>query len=566
MRLPLFLLVFVSINTVDIFANTDESSWVSVANEYITIAMETNTGRYLMFDNASQIPALNLGSVLPASSSLKALSPLPSQLDQKASVLGKTPDALNFATLNINGSKVVFGSASGSWVSDPVVEENRISYAWKIGDVEIIQTLSIATNIDTQYEDALTVEYTVINDSTSVFNTVEARVFLDPTVNREVEIPFFLLDNKSIAYEQEYLKNTMPDFWLAADPQGNISSSSLKSPLKSPSLIAPSRMYLTSMDRAIKSEWDFSFERRYRISKKDSVVLMYFDSQSVPPQDSRTIVSFQVAKPALMNTLQNNGLQVMASSFATKNTTPMTINVWVLNNTNTAFDNVDLTLKVPSWIKILDAPTKRVGRIDQYNAATSVSWTITSKESKGRTADLQISVDGKVNRAPIARLQVPITVNLEPEFQSNNQKTISRSAQKTAAEALPTPPAEPVATPEARKTTLANFLPEDTAGATSESLNALYQRLKNIKTTEAQEIVKLIETEYELMKEIAETEKNISEINKQYEILLGVYQSLYQDEGLIDRSYINIQEISNNIKKTQDRLRQHEAVYSNTVK
>ncbi|MGL4388860.1 MAG: hypothetical protein ACRCTJ_05660 [Brevinema sp.] len=530
------------------------SSWVSISNEYITIAMETNTGRYLLFDNEARYSALNIDSVLSNNTFLKTLPPLPAALSNKPSVLGKTPDALNFTTLNINSNKIIFGSSIGSWITSPIIESNKIIYAWKLGDLEIIQTLSIATNIDTQFKDALTVEYTAINNSESTFSSIETRAFIDPSVNEYLDVPFFLLDNKSILNEQEFFKSTMPKFWLAADPSGNISSLSIKSFLKAPSIITPNTLYLTSTDRALRDIWNFTFNPRNRIAKKDSVVLMYFDQQDIPPTDSRLLASFQISKPALMNTFQNNGLEVRASSFSTKNTSPMLINVWILNTTNMIYDTADLTLIVPEWLTILDGPTKRVTEIGNSNIATPVSWNITSLESVGRTADIKVLVEGKQNGIITSRFEAPITVNLVPDFQSNNQNILKSVAKKTVAKNIITP-----------KINLESFLPGDTAGATTANLNRIYQKLKKIKSKEAQEIVKLIETENELIKEIEDTEKTINEINNQYQILLGIYQNLYEDKNPIDYSYFRIEEISDKIKKTQHRLKQQESVYSNTL-
>ncbi|MGL4561331.1 MAG: hypothetical protein ACRCV0_03460, partial [Brevinema sp.] len=408
-------------------------------------------------------------------------------------------------------------------------------------------------NVDTQFEDALTVEYTVINTSESRFNTIETRVLLDPTVNEYLEVPFFLLDNKSIINEQEYTKSTMPEFWLAADPSGNISSLSIKSFLKTPNILTPKKLYITSMDRALLDSWDFSFNRRNRIAKKDSAVIMYFDELSVPPSDSRIIASFQISKPALINTFQNNGLEARASSFATKNTTPMIINVWLKNTTNIIYDDVELTLNVPEWLSILDAPIKRVSQIGNLDIPTPISWNITSKESVGRTADLKILVQGKQNGVITSTFEVPITVNLVPDYQSNNSKALSQTIQETLAQNTIIPPTIRVE----------KFLPGDVSGARIDNLEIIYNNLKKINSTEAQEIIRLIDTENELLQEIEETEKSIDEINKQYQILLGIYNNLYLDDKSIDRSYIRIEDIVNNIQKIQIRLKQQEKIYSN---
>lgn len=548
--IPFILSTFVSINF--IFSQDNVSSqWVTISNDYITISMDKSTGRYLVFDNEANYAPLNVDSALTNIQYLKSSSPLPETLTSKSVILGKIPDALNFAILKINGSDIAFGSSSGKWLGSPIINSDSIVYGWRIGKLDIIQTIRISTNIDTLFQDAVTVSYDVINTDENLFNTVGVKIFLDPSVNEFLEVPFFLLDNQSIFNEYEYFKNNMPEFWLASDPSGNISSLSIKSFLKGPGIITPDKIYITTLDKALKNIWNFNFNKRNRLSQKDTAVLMFYDPKTIPPNDSITLASFQISKPALINTFQNNGLEARASTFSTKNTTPMIIDVWVKNVTNTIFDSVDLTIETPNWMTILDAPTKTLSYVGYLDIATPVSWNITSKEDIGRSADIRIKVEGKQNGIVTSSFDIPITVNLVAPFKQNNTTELKTAVANAVTNIITQP-----------SINFEQFQPNDTSGITSETLEKVYQQLKSINSTESREIIKLIDTEQQLLKEIKETEKSINEINMQYAILLGIYQNLYVNSNTVDVGHIKIQEISDNLEQLENQLQQQEKSYS----
>ena len=76
-------------------------------------------------------------------------------------------------------------------------------------------------------------------------------------------------------------------------------------------------------------------------------------------------------------------------------------------------------------------------------------------------------------------------------------------------------------------------------------------------------IIKMIETEQVLIQEIIDIEKNLLDINKQYDILLGIYERLYKDGSKIDREQINIQKLTDDISGIEDKLTQQESMVSN---
>ena len=110
---------------------------------------------------------------------------------------------------------------------------------------------------------------------------------------------------------------------------------------------------------------------------------------------------------------------------------------------------------------------------------------------------------------------------------------------------------------------VSEFNSGDTYGKASESLSKIYKYLQENNTIENKQMIKMIETEQVLIQEIIEIERNLLDVNKQYDILLGIYERLYKDSSKIDREQINIQKLTDNISGIEGKLKQQESMVSN---
>ena len=552
----LFFFIILTLSTSNTYTQSKE--WVNISNEYISVNMDIKTGRYIVCDVANDYSPPEIRKNFFPRSFLKYTSPISSKDQKYLPLLGSSTNALNVTTINIDGTPVVFGSENGKWLSFPIVQSNSIIYGWGIGGLEIIQTIAIVTNTETLFPDAVLITYDVVNKNSTNSRQIATRIVLDPNVGDNQANAFFLPNHDVINIEYSATLESLPEYWLTSDFDGELSPSSLKGFIQNQHPIKPSRIYLTTIDQALRDIWEYNHSKYASINKKDNAVVMFFDNQSVAPNSSIRIASTMIGIPSLINVFGNNGLEIRTSSFTSQQTTPLSVDLWLQNIKAELFDEVVLELKVPPTLEVYDSLIKRVGDVG-YGNKYPVSWNITSKSKQGNTHDVLIDVKGYQNGIITSQFDIPITINIDDKFINNNAKNLLDTIDKTkkAVQQL---------TPVSKETNIlivSEFNPGDTYGSASESLSQIYKYLQKNNNIENKQIIKMIETEQVLIQEIVDIESSLLDINKQYDILLGIYERLYKDSSKIDREQINIQKLSDNIGDIEEKLKQQESMVSN---
>ena len=534
------------------------SQWVNVSNEYINISMDVKTGRYIVYDAVNAYYPPKIKSSFFPKSFLKYTSPISLEDRESLPLMGSSTNALNVTTINIDNTPVVFGSENGKWLGYPIIQNNSIIYGWAIGGLEIIQTLAIVTNTETLFPDAVLITYDVVNKNATNSRQVAARIVLDPTLGDGQINAFFLPNHDVINKEYFATLESLPEYWFSSDLDAELSSSSLKGFIQNQHPIKPSKLYFTTIDKALRDIWEYKYSKYTFINKKDNAVVMFFDNQSIAPNSSIRIASTMIGVPSLINIFGNNGLEIRTSTFTSRQTTPLSVDLWIQNLNAEIFDEVVLEIKTPPNLEIYDSPIKRVDDVG-FGNNYPVSWNVGSKSAQGGTHDILIDVKGYQNGYVTSQFDIPITISITDDFISNNTKNLTDTVDKakTTVQQL---------TPIAKETNvliISEFNPGDTYGSASESLSKIYQYLQKNDTVENKQIIKMIETEQVLIQEIIDIEKNLLDINKQYDILLGIYERLYKDGSKIDREQINIQKLTDDISGIEDKLTQQESMVSN---
>ena len=553
-----FLFFFIIITLSHSNTYTQSKNWVNISNEYISVNLDIKTGRYIVHDVANDYSPPEIKKSFFPHSFLKYTSPISSRDQKYLPILGSSTNALNVTTINIDGTPVIFGSENGTWLSDPIIQSNSILYGWAIGGLEIIQTIAIVTNTETLFPDAVLITYDVVNKNSTNSRQIAARIVLDPNVGDNQTNAFFLPNHDVINTEYSATLESLPEYWLTSDFTGELSPSSLKGFIQNQHPLKPSRIYFTTISQALRSVWEYNFSKYTPINKKDNAVVLFFNPQSVAPNSSIRIASTMIGIPSLINVFGNNGLEIRTSSFTSQQTTPLSVDLWLQNIEAELFDEVVLELKVPPTLEVYDSLIKRVGDVG-YGNKHPVSWNITSKSKQGNTHDVLIDVKGYQNGIITSQFDIPITINIDDEFINNNAEILldTIDTTKKVVQQL---------TPVSKETNIlivSEFNPGDTYGSASESLSQIYKYLQKNDNMENKQIIKMIETEQVLIQEIVDIESSLLDINKQYDILLGIYERLYKDSSKIDREQINIQKLSDNIGDIEEKLKQQESMVSN---
>ncbi len=523
---------------------TQENSWVSVSNEYITISVDTVSGRYIVYNSTDNSPPTrSRKSFFPK----KFLTPASPNNTTLSPILGEGTNALNVTTFNINGNPVVFGSSSGNWVTPPKVDDTSIDYTWRVGSLNIIQRLAIVTNLETLTPDAVEISYDVFNNY-SGSQQIQARMVLDPVVNDGQENTFFLPNTHPIQKEHSSSLGTLPEYWLTTDRLGNISPFSLKGFVSDNHTIKPNYFYLTTIDRALADIWKFDIKRSNSLRKKDVAVVLMFEDNTIYPKTSKRIASTTVSMPTLMNTFQNNGLEVRTSSFVRQQTLPAYVTLWVQNASTDIFDSVELELQIPNSLRSYDILKQTISDV---RGAVPVTWRLDTDAKVGDNYSILVLVKGYRNGALTSIFDVPLLINIDPTLANSANGLVSSIENLT------------VVTNRNGTVTLERLGATDTLGNTSDNLSKMQLRLSDSENLENAQLISIIELEQQLIREISEIDSSLNEVDKQYLILIEMYKRLYGDNLEADREQINIQGLIDNIKSIEDTLIQQEKMISN---
>lgn len=534
-----------------------QDNWVSISNEFLKVSLDPQTGRYIIADaQNSYLPKITL---LNLPEFIVPLTPVQDKILSENAILGQTQNALNFTTLNINGIPVVFGSPEGRWLSVPIVSEtqDQILYAWRLGDIDIVQIIAIIKNPDTLLNDAVSVTYQFRNNSGRI-QKIGARLVLDPTPGDGQNIPFMLPGDIEINTETELSSGDIPEYWFSTDQSGQLSPYTVRGILQSSRTTKPDRILFTTLNNVLSNPWTIRYNPRNLLSEQDTAVVMYYNPQELGPNSSRSITTI-VGISGIINT-SNNGLKINSSVMSSQDQNPIRLDFWVQNTSTEIFDQVVLDLKIPPGFNMLSSNPKTLEDLGPQSSSRFVGWKISSINNSGGTFQATLTAQGLRNGSVEATLNIPIAFTIESNIAANEELFIKETAAKTI-ESLQNENNIP-----SISLALEGFMPEDTYGSTSDNLDALYQYFSNNTQEDSSYIIKMIETERQLLEELQETEGHIVEVNRQHQILRSVYKQLYENTNTIDAYQINIQEVEDKLNSTEEKLKTQQQSYSNLIK
>ncbi|MDI7246855.1 MAG: cohesin domain-containing protein [Bacillota bacterium] len=219
--------------------------------------------------------------------------------DDKPLVYGRPTPWTSYTTVRVDGTDYVFGGRTerragkdgsyGMEVLGPHLAGGSIVAAWRFGEIEVSQVLSIVRSTTTGLFDTAKITYVVTNHGSSPHD-VGLRIMLDTMLGANDGAPFRVKE-RAVVSDTVFGSREMPRFWQAFD---SLSSPSVTSQgtLAGPEVTAPDRVLFTNWGSLADGVWgaDFSPGRDFTRAGEyelDSAIALYWDPVPVAPGDSR---------------------------------------------------------------------------------------------------------------------------------------------------------------------------------------------------------------------------------------------------------------------------------------
>ncbi|MGL5254679.1 MAG: hypothetical protein ACRC9L_06790 [Brevinema sp.] len=545
--------LFFSIIFVTMSHTQSPSDWVTVSNDLIRVSLDPSTGRYIVSDVGARYLS-NQFTLKDIPQHFPVAAPLTNNVILRSSVLGSMPHAANTALFNINGSLVTFGSAPGQWVSPPIAnqENGEIIYSWRLAGFEIIQVLTIVSNRETLLQDAVSVTYQIQNNSSNILNA-GIKMVLDPSPGDGQEMPFRLPEGVNISQETRFTRANMPEYWLSTDQQGSLSSNTVRGLLRGTGTTRPDSLIFTTLENALKARWDHYLNTSLSLVSNDTAVVLVYNPAEILPGNSRT-VSTIVGISGVMNN-ENNGLKINSSVFMAQESNPARLGFWVINTSEESFDYINLELATPPTLSLLSERVRVMSAL-MPGEERYVEWLVSNPSDEAGNFRISLSAEGLRGGIEDTSLRMPFTVRWGSSARSSESDALQQAVEEAVSiqDALP------------QKAEKGTFQMEDTLGPTSETLARLRDYLASSYIDNVDEIIKLIDTEQQLIKEIIENERNLAEIDQQYTILRRVYRKMYETTPVEDRDGIPLQQLQDRLLNDERKLKEQERKLDSVLK
>ena len=373
---------------------------VRLFNEYISIivnATEENTGRFAV-ETTGGDPDRTSDDNSPLIYKVPGVSPWTS-----------------YTTIRIDGVDYVFGGRPteragragrfGERLAGPrVVDDNRIETLYKIGPLEVLQTLSIIRSSTTGLLDTVRIAYELVNTESKTVN-VGVRVMLDTMLGQNDGAPF-RVGELAITSDTVFEGDQIPEFWQAfdslADPRVTAQGS-----LAGRDVTRPDRVYFTNWGAVADGLWDFNFEpgrdfTRLGEFELDSATAMYWDPRPLQPGERLEYVIHYGLGGISISPGQ---LSVGVTSPATVTAEPdrvvtFPVVAYIQNTGEGEAREVVARIALPAGLKLAEgeAAVRRLGTLPPGRTA-QVSWNVALDRAVGGELAYTVRVEA-INAEP----------------------------------------------------------------------------------------------------------------------------------------------------------------------
>ncbi len=324
----------------------------------------------------------------------------------------------SYTTFRIDGVDSIYGNA-GTVVQTPVNTGQHTNQSiWKIGDIEITQTLQIVFNNQTNEEDVAKISYEVKNTGL-ISHEVGSRIMLDTDLNYNDGAPFRVPGDGIITTEKEYIGAAIPDtFTVYYNVTDDVHVSAAT--LKGGGIISPDRLVLARWPGISGSAYDFTVSPGSALTY-DSAYAVYWNPTLLAPGESRIYTTFyglarlqaDLTPPLALGITAPATLSVINNAYSPN---PFAIMATVLNNGSATAENVTVALNLTNELTFISGTqTQNLGNLP-IGQERQVSWSVHAAHQDSEQT-LTYSVDAVATNASLKNVSGQIIL---PAIVSSN--------------------------------------------------------------------------------------------------------------------------------------------------
>ncbi|HAW71488.1 MAG TPA: hypothetical protein DCX37_09960 [Firmicutes bacterium] len=320
--------------------------------------------------------------------------------DNQPLIYGRPLPWTSYTTINMNGLLFAFGGpvskrageglATGLMIQKPEVRDGAIVTAWRYGDLEVTQYISIVDGPTTGLPDTARIAYTMVNRG-QVYHSVGLRVCIDAMLGENDGAPF-RMGEKQILTDYGAQGSTIQSYWQAFDS------------LEEPKVIAQGTLAggeLTTPDRLFFSNWGTFADQPWnpvliagrdftRVGEfeYDSAVALMWDATDLPPGAALSRVTYYGLGGVTISKGELT-LGVTAPASVQSGTTEQYIVLAYLENRGEGVArDVSLTIDVPNSLRLLNPIKVDIGSL-KPGETRQAAWTFTAVGSGTATINVR---------------------------------------------------------------------------------------------------------------------------------------------------------------------------------
>lgn len=448
--------------------------------------------------------------------------------DNNAALLYQKLPLTSFTTLNVNGESVIFGSDSGNFLKRPYIDGKKIIAAWEYNGILIVQEIGITASAGTGLDDTMSITYKLNNKSGRKIKA-GFRILLDVLTGTTKPKGFGVPGQGTITRETQFFRDNIPPYWYIFDSFENPVIRA-QGTLTGAGNTKPDRLVFAAWDRFYDNTWDFAVDskrelRRLATPEFDSAAAIYYDPIDLENDQSMLVstsygmygTSFFTEKDMLLSLTVPND----------PGHPPIPVSAAFINQGKLILDRLQMEIEVPKGFNLSPDETNVFSFIKvQTNREYGALWNLTSGSING---NFKIKV-----RATAWNENVSNVIVSEQNFNINYVEN------PVPTNIVKKPDVKPVVTP---KPVIVPVL-TNTVQVTNQMV--VVEEITNVSPEEEQ-----------LLREIKQLDRLIDEINKKYQVLMGIYKNVYKP----DQKYMD--DIEADLKKYQSSLENQEAILSN---
>jgi len=472
--------------------------FIDLTNRYVRVSVDQSTARFI----------------------LNTLEGNPNNpYDDNVVLLFRKIPPTTLTYIYINGEVFTFGSENGYYVKRPILEEDRISCIWSVKGVKIEQDLSIIKGPSTGIEDTLFIKYIIRNESGGKLS-IGLKIILDVTIGENDPNTVGIPGIGSYKNETQLYRDNIPDFWYIFD---NYDKPKIKCEgiLSGFGNIKPDRLIFSTWSRLVDNPWDMTIDssREFKdpgSTSYDLAVALQYDPIEVNNEETIFYTTMYGLYGESFFTTRD--MQLTINVPVDPKFPPIPVNATFVNKGIVPLDVVQLEILPPEGFSV-KKDNEKIYSFSKVNTnqSISVNWDLTCG-TVGGTFVVKVKATGILNNTKQS-------ISAEKSFTINY---IENPTLKTPQEIPEVPEIKP---------------------KISE---------KKIIEEKKEEIpFKVSIKEEELLEEIRIIDALINDIDKRYQILMGIYKGVFKDDKEI------LKNIEEELKIFDEYLLKQETILSN---